>query len=219
MAKRPREPRESDPQGPDLSRRSFLVSAGSAAAGSVLAGGLAGAATAAEAQESTDGRLAGLVNVRLKINGEQRTVAVEPRTTLLSTLRHRLDPALTGTKEVCDRGNCGACTVLVDGRPVYSCLQLACTLEGSEITTVEGLGSPDDMSDVQQAFCDKDASMCGFCTPGFVVATTACLAKHAAPDDATIRHELSGNLCRCGTYPHIFEAAASAASKSGGRGR
>ena len=101
--------------------------------------------------------------------------------------------------------------MLVDGRPRYSCLQLAVDMEGKQVTTVEGLGSPDELSPVQSAFCEHDALMCGFCTPGFVVATTACLDKHAEPDADTIRRELSGNVCRCGTYPHIFKAAEQAA--------
>jgi xanthine dehydrogenase YagT iron-sulfur-binding subunit len=162
--------------------------------------------------------LSGEVQIKLAVNGTEHELTVEPRTTLLSALRHRTAPPLTGTKEVCDRGNCGACTVLIDGRPVYSCLQLACTLEGRAITTVEGLGAPESMSAVQQAFCDKDGLMCGFCTPGFVVATTACLAKHPRADREIITRELAGNLCRCGTYPHVFDAA-EAARDAGGAGR
>lgn len=194
-----------------LSRRSFLkgasaVTAGSAAVGEALAGQAAAESAAAEAR-SRGTRLAGRVAVELEINGAKQKVEVEPRTTLLSTLRHHLERPLTGSKEVCDRGNCGACTVLVDGEPVYSCLTLASRCAGKSITTVEGLGSPQELSDVQAAFVEKDAQMCGFCTPGFVVATTACLAKHADPDRDTIRTELSGNICRCGTYGHVFDAA------------
>ena len=106
---------------------------------------------------------------------------------------------------MCDRGNCGACTVLLDGRPAYSCLTLAVDCVGREVTTVEGLGSPEDLSPVQAAYCKHDAAMCGFCTPGFVVATTACLDKHPGADLERIRHELSG------TYPHVFSAALEAA--------
>ncbi len=209
-----------------LSRRSFLKGAGGAAAGSMFARGVAEAeqAATAEAQETGVPTLEGTAKITLSINGESRTLDVEPRTTLLSALRHRVEPALTGTKEVCDNGNCGACTVLVDGRPVYSCLQLACLSEGKEITTVEGLGSPDNMSDVQAAFCEKDGLMCGFCTPGFVVASTACLERHSDADLETIREQLAGNLCRCGTYPKIFEAVEAvrdarraAGSQEGGR--
>lgn len=223
--------RERDPQPSDggdpaarrpLSRRSFLkgasaVTAGTAAVGEALAGQAAAEAAAAETR-SRGTRLAGRVALELEINGAPQTVEVEPRATLLSTLRHHLERPLTGTKEVCDRGNCGACTVLVDGEPVYSCLTLAARCQGKSITTVEGLGSPADLSDVQAAFVEKDAQMCGFCTPGFVVATTACLAKHTNPDRDTIREELSGNLCRCGTYGHVFDAAEAARDRRNGRG-
>jgi len=205
-----------------LSRRSFLkgasaVTAGTAAVGEAMAGQAAAEAAAAEAA-SRGTRLAGRVAVELEINGAKRTAQVEPRTTLLSTLRHHLDRPLTGTKEVCDRGNCGACTVLIDGEPVYACLTLASRCTGKSITTVEGLGSPQDLSDVQAAFVEKDAQMCGFCTPGFVVATTACLAKHANPDRDTIRTELSGNICRCGTYGHVFDAAEAVRDRRTGAG-
>ncbi|MEO0661410.1 MAG: (2Fe-2S)-binding protein, partial [Planctomycetota bacterium] len=146
--------------------------------------------------------------------------AVEPRTTLLSALRDRLEPALTGTKIVCDMGSCGACTVLVDGKPTYSCLTLAAQCRGKEITTVEGFGSPEELSDVQDAFCEKDGMMCGFCTPGFVVATHAALDRKPDATLDEIKYELSGNLCRCGTYPHVFEAARAAqARRSGGEGK
>ena len=204
-----------------LSRRSFLkgagaVTAGTAAVGEALAEQASAEAAAAEAR-SRGTTLAGRVEVELEINGAKQAVQVEPRTTLLSTLRHHLERPLTGTKEVCDRGNCGACTVMVDGEPVYSCLTLASRCAGKRITTVEGLGSPQDLSDVQAAFVEKDAQMCGFCTPGFVVATTACLAKHADPDRDTIREELSGNVCRCGTYGHVFDAAEAARDRRNGR--
>jgi aerobic-type carbon monoxide dehydrogenase small subunit (CoxS/CutS family) len=142
----------------------------------------------------------------LEINGQRRQIQVEPRTTLLSALRHRCEPALTGSKEVCGRGNCGACTVLLDGQPAYACLILAVEAEGRAVTTVEGLGSPEALSEVQAAFCDKDALMCGFCTPGFVVAATALLARSPAATRPEIVSGLCGNLCRCGTYPHVFDA-------------
>ena len=200
------QPRES------LSRRSFLFSAGGVAAGGVLTPGILAQPSGEPASGTQDDvpTVAGETRIRLRINGEEQELSVEPRTTLLSALRSRLEPALTGTKEVCDRGNCGACTVIVDGKPTYSCLQLAVNLVGREITTVEGLGTPDDLSPVQEAFCKHDALMCGFCTPGFVVATTACLQRHEQPSRETIQYELSGNVCRCGTYPHIFEAAETA---------
>ena len=113
----------------------------------------------------------------------------------------------TGTKEVCGTGSCGACTVLIDGQPAYSCLSLAATCSGRPITTVEGFGSADAMSDVQRSFCDKDGMMCGFCTPGFVVATHAALDRSPKASLDELKYELSGNFCRCGTYPHVFDAA------------
>ncbi|QDU83392.1 4-hydroxybenzoyl-CoA reductase subunit gamma [Planctomycetes bacterium Pla163] len=194
-----------------LSRRSFLKGASTVAAGGAAIGqALAAQTAAAQAEQEAASRgttLSGKVDVTLAINGREQKLSIEPRTTLLSALRHHLERPLTGTKEVCDRGNCGACSVLIDGEPAYSCLQLAVRCAGKQITTVEGLGSPDAMSDVQAAFVAKDAQMCGFCTPGFVIATTACLSKHPDADRDTIRTELSGNLCRCGTYGHLFDAA------------
>lgn len=202
-----------------VSRRAFLKGAGGVfAAGGLLAAPASAARPRAPRPDGPE-TLAGSVEIELDVNGEARRLRVEPRTTLLSALRTRLEPPLTGAKEVCDRGNCGACTVLVDGRPVYACLQLAADLRGRRITTVEGLGAPESLSPVQQAFCDKDALMCGFCTPGFVVATTACLQRHPGADLETIRRELSGNLCRCGTYPHVFEAAEAARDALRGGGR
>ena len=209
------------PPGPSpetLSRRSFLKGAGGvAAAGGALSGALAAPPESAPGQGGTR-TLAGEIEIVLDINAEQRKLRVEPRTTLLSALRVRLDPPLTGTKEVCDRGDCGACTVLVDDRPAYACLLLAADLVGRKIRTVEGLGTPQDMSIVQEAFCEHDALMCGFCTPGFVVATTALLERNPGAGLDEIKTGLSGNLCRCGTYPYVFEAALDAGERlRGGR--
>jgi aerobic-type carbon monoxide dehydrogenase small subunit (CoxS/CutS family) len=155
--------------------------------------------------------VAGTLNVALNINGKKRTAKVEPRTTLLNTLRNNLDPPITGPKLVCDAGTCGACTVLLDGKPVYSCLVLAIDATGREITTVEGLGSPTALNGVQSAFCEKDALMCGFCTPGFVTTLSAYLKTNPNPGEQEIRDACKGNFCRCGTYPRIFEAALAAA--------
>ena len=191
-----------------VSRRGFLKGAGGALTGGALsAAALAqgGAAAQTQAAEAAEG-LSGELPLVLEINGQRRQIQVEPRTTLLSALRHRCEPALTGSKEVCGRGNCGACTVLIDGQPAYSCLVLAVEAEGRAVTTVEGLGSPEALSEVQAAFCDKDALMCGFCTPGFVVAATALLARSPAATRPEIVSGLCGNLCRCGTYPHVFDA-------------
>jgi aerobic-type carbon monoxide dehydrogenase small subunit (CoxS/CutS family) len=149
------------------------------------------------------------VPIQLRVNGAPRSVTLEPRVTLLRALRNHLD--LTGAKEVCDRGTCGACTVLLDGAPVYSCMMLAAEAEGHEITTVEGIGTPEKMSPVQAAFVECDALQCGFCTPGFVVASTALLKAHPSPSLEDLKHGLSGNLCRCGTYSRVFEAVQKAA--------
>jgi xanthine dehydrogenase YagT iron-sulfur-binding subunit len=149
------------------------------------------------------------VALSLKINGEVKSVTVEPRVTLLRALRNHL--GLTGAKEVCDRGSCGACTVLLDGEPICSCLMLAADGVGHEITTVEGLGSPEKMSTVQAAFVECDALQCGFCTPGFVVASTALLRHTPSPTRDQIQQGLAGNLCRCGTYSRVFEAVEKAA--------
>jgi xanthine dehydrogenase YagT iron-sulfur-binding subunit len=129
--------------------------------------------------------------------------------TLLAALRNHLD--LTGAKQVCDRGGCGACTVMLDGEPVVSCLMLAADAVGHDITTVEGLGTPEKMSPVQAAFVECDALQCGFCTPGFVVASTALLKKKPMPTLEEIKDGLAGNLCRCGTYGRVFEAVQKAA--------
>lgn len=195
-----------------FSRRSFLKGASTVAAGGALVEEL----NAAAANGARSDVIAGDTAIELSINGVRRKLAAEPRTTLLSALRTRLQPELTGTKEVCDRGNCGACTVIVDGRPAYSCMLLAVDQVGREIRTVEGLGTPDAMSAVQEAFCEHDALMCGFCTPGFVVASTALLEREPNADAERVREKLSGNLCRCGTYPHIFKAVEDAAAQQKG---
>jgi aerobic-type carbon monoxide dehydrogenase small subunit (CoxS/CutS family) len=140
-------------------------------------------------------------------------VQVEPRTTLLNTLRNHLD--LTGAKLVCDRGSCGACTVHVDGKPVYSCMMLAIDAQGKKITTVEGLAKGGRLTPVQQEMVNKDGYQCGYCTPGFVMSLTALLNENPNPTLDDVKMATSGNICRCGTYPRIFEAALAAAKKKG----
>ena len=147
----------------------------------------------------------GRVPVALTVNGKVYRASLEPRVTLLDALRDTFD--LTGAKRVCDRGTCGACTVLVDGRPVYACSMLAIEGQRRRITTVEGLGSPERLHAVQKAFWDNDAEQCGFCTPGFVVAAKAFLDRHPDPTPREIEHGLAGNLCRCGTYVGVRAAA------------
>ena len=190
------------PDGAGFSRRSFLQGASVAA----VAGTTAGASGIAPPRRVT--RYGpGLHEITLRVNGEERKLQVEPRTTLLDALRDRLD--LIGSKNVCDRGACGACTMLVDGRPVYSCSTLAIEVQGKQIRNVEGLANGDTLHPVQQAFCDKDALMCGFCTPGFIMASVGLLEKIPNPTPEQIRKGLDGNICRCGTFNRIFEAVSS----------
>ncbi len=199
----------------DASRRRFLKDVGIAGAGAALADHLL---VEAEARQDSKGGspLSGEVELALEINGSKRRAKVEPRTTLLNTMRNHLDPPLTGPKLVCDMGTCGGCTVLLDGHPVYSCLVLAVDAVGKKITTVEGLGTPDSLNAVQSAFVEKDALMCGFCTPGFVTTISAYLKKNPKPTLAEVREACKGNFCRCGTYPRVFEAALAAAQHSKG---
>ena len=153
----------------------------------------------------------GKVPVELTVNGEKHTLKLEPRVTLLDALRDQLD--ITGAKRVCDRGECGACTVLLDHRAVYACSVLAIDAQGKEITTVESLMQGETLHPIQQAFVDNDASQCGFCTPGFVVAFKSFLDQHPQASSDEIRRGLSGNLCRCGTYHGIHLAIAQMARK------
>ncbi len=158
----------------------------------------------------------GKMPISLTINGLKRQTEVEPRVTLLEALRNELD--VTGAKRVCDRATCGACTVLLDGKPVYSCTVLAVEAQGKQITTVEGLAEGGKLHPIQQAFVNNDAQQCGFCTPGFVVACKAFLDKNPNPTPEEVQKGLGGNLCRCGTYMGIRAAVAEAAShRKGGR--
>jgi xanthine dehydrogenase YagT iron-sulfur-binding subunit len=193
---------DSDAGGINLSRRNFLKSTGvaSIAATVIAPAGL-------EAQNGPPAAGPGEVRVRLTVNGRPVDLMIEPRVTLLDALRMRAD--MTGNKRVCDRGTCGACTMLVDGRAVYSCSTLAIDVQGKQIRNVDGLGSNGQLHPVQQAFCDKDALMCGFCTPGFVMASVALLEKHPNATPEQIKKGLDGNICRCGTFPRIFEAVSS----------
>ena len=149
--------------------------------------------------------------IALTVNGKKTEVAVEANETLLDVLRDRLD--LTGAKRVCDRGECGGCTVLLDGEPVYACMFLAVRADGRTVRTVEGLADGDTLSPVQEAFIEKDGYQCGFCTPGFLMTTTAFLEKNPAPSRDEIKQALSGNLCRCGNYAKIYDAVGTAAKK------
>lgn len=156
----------------------------------------------------------GLLRVQLSVNGQRHALALEPRRVLLDVLRD--DLGLTGAKKVCDMGNCGACTVLVDGRPMYSCLMLALDWREAAITTIEGLGEPGQLDPVQQAFITADAYQCGFCTPGQIMSVKGLLDTTPEPTDAQIMRALSGNLCRCGAYGNIMRAARIAAGRDPG---
>jgi xanthine dehydrogenase YagT iron-sulfur-binding subunit len=149
--------------------------------------------------------------ITLTVNGKKFSLMVEPRDTLLHVLREKLN--LTGTKKTCDRGECGGCTVLLDGNPVYSCMYLAIRADGKSITTIEGLATNGKLHPLQQAFIEKDGYQCGFCTPGIIMTSAAYLNKNNNPNLEEIKQALSGNLCRCGNYFKIYEAI-SAASKS-----
>ena len=194
-----------------VSRRSFLKSFGTSAAVAATAQVEAVAAELEKANaEKTLGP--GTVPITLQVNGKPLKLQVEPRVTLLEALRNHSN--LTGAKEVCDRGTCGACTVLLDDKPVYSCSMLALEAQQYKVTTVEGLAPDGKLTPVQQAFVDQDALMCGFCTPGFVMSVTALLKKNPHPTAEEVKHACSGNLCRCGTYPRVMQAALKAAGIS-----
>ena len=158
----------------------------------------------------TDQTTSTTIPIHLTINGRDHSLNVEPRVTLLDALRDRLD--LTGTKKGCDHGQCGACTVHVDGERVLACLTLAAQVEGREITTIEGLAGEDGaLSAVQAAFLDQDAFQCGYCTPGQIMSAVACIREGHAGSDDEIREYMAGNLCRCGAYPNIVAAVRQAA--------
>lgn len=185
-----------------ISRRGFLSSV---SAGAVVAVSLKEVPVAAAQEIEATGKT---VTIDLLVNGSKRKVLVEPRWSLVYVLREVL--GLTGTKIGCERGECGACTVLIDGKPRYSCMTLAVEAEGHEIATIEGLMEGDKLGPVQQAFADEDAFQCGFCTPGQIMAVEGLLRSNPNPTIDQIRTGVSGNLCRCGAYKNIFNAAAKA---------
>ena len=192
---------EDDRKG--VTRRGLLKGLATTAVASAAA---SAAALAEEAKKSGPAG-AGLA-VAITVNGEVKKGAFEPRTTLAEVLRETW--GLTGTKIGCDRGACGACTVLLDGVPVNSCLTLVHDADGRSVTTIEGLGSPDALSPLQKAFIEADGMQCGFCTPGMVVSAEALLRKNPSPSPGDIRAAVAGNLCRCGTYSGVFAACESA---------
>ena len=197
------EPRDSSESG--VSRREFLKFSGISAAVPLVAKVRALASEADGPAMHGPGK----VPVTLNINGHKYTAQLEPRVTLLDAIRDEFE--LTGTKRVCDRGTCGACTVMLDGKTVYACSVLAIDAQGKAITTIESLGEPGNLHPIQQAFVDNDAQQCGFCTPGFVVACKALLDQHPKPTPKQMVEGLSGNFCRCGTYIGMRAAVAQAA--------
>jgi len=209
MAKRTDSP---DKKRRGLSRRDFIRGTGAAvSAGTLLSGGLLHA-KAGGAKVSGPGA----VPIALRINGQPRNLSVEPRVTLLDAMRDFLD--LTGAKKVCDRATCGACTVHLDGKPVYACTILAIDAQGHEITTIEGLAPEGKLHEVSAAFVENDAQQCGFCTPGFVMSCAAYLRGNPSPTEDQVAAALGGNLCRCGTYVGVRKAAVSAARQLAGKG-
>lgn len=198
--------KKSPPDSPSgVSRRSFLKGAGVAAAGStVLSSGLLG--HAAETPVTVG---PGATPITLTVNGASRRLSLEPRVTLADALRDELH--MTGTKVICDRGACSGCTVLLDGTPVNACMTFALDAVGHEITTIEGLGDPEHLHPVQAAFVEHDGMQCGYCTPGMVMSCAALLERNSNPTAADVQQAISGNLCRCGTYPKVVDAALAAA--------
>ena len=191
-----------------VSRRSFLKSFGTTAA---VAATTQVQAVAQQLEKVNAEKVIGpgAVPVTLQVNGQELKLQLEPRVTLLEALRNHSQ--LTGSKEVCDRGTCGACTVFLNDVPAYSCSILAIEAQGRSITTVEGLAKNGQLTPVQQAFIEQDALMCGYCTPGFVMSVTALLKYNPKPTAEQVKHACAGNLCRCGTYPRVLQAALKAA--------
>ena len=195
-----------------ISRRSFLKGAGAGAAG------LAAARLAVPEVEAEEGHTTVAASgpepipMTFEVNGQMLTASLEPRVTLADALRDHLD--LTGTKVICDRGTCGGCTVLLDDTPVVSCMVLAITAQGKKIQTVEGLAQGETLDPIQDAFIAHDALQCGYCTPGMLMSCKALLNRNPKPNLNQIKTAVSGNICRCGTYPHVFAAVLAASGQA-----
>ncbi|HEY4354848.1 MAG TPA: (2Fe-2S)-binding protein [Acidobacteriaceae bacterium] len=196
-----------------LSRRSFLSHMGAAgvataaAAVAPLAAEAAPAAKPSQEAAAPEAEIPGMVPVTLKVNGETHKLRIDPRATVLDTLRETLH--LTGTKKGCDHGQCGACTVHINGRRANSCLLFAAMQQGAEITTIEGIGQPGHLHPVQAAFVEHDGYQCGYCTSGQIMSSVAMLKEPWGPADEDVKEALSGNICRCGAYPNIIAAVQS----------
>jgi xanthine dehydrogenase YagT iron-sulfur-binding subunit len=209
--------KEQKKKSESLSRRSFIKGVGSGIVGSIaLTQSAIGKGAVIEEQEKTKDLPYKKV-ITLKVNGKSHKIEVQNRWTLLDVLREKLK--LTGAKKTCNSGECGACTVIMNGRAVYSCMILAIEAEGKEITTIEGLLDGEELNPVQQAFADNDAFQCGYCTSGQIMSAQALLKKNPNPSEEEIKRAMSGNLCRCASYPHIMKAVQDASKrlKRGGR--
>lgn len=192
-----------------FTRRDFLKGLGGGAIGTSIATRLLPGSTGAVMSLEEEIPLYTKKRISLEINGKATSLVVEPRETLLDVLRDRLN--LTGTKRICNQGECGGCTVLMDGKPIYSCMYLAIRADGKKITTIEGLSKGENLHPIQEAFIQEDGYQCGFCTPGIIMTTTAFLDKNKNPDLNEIKAALSGNICRCGNYIKIFKTIGKAA--------
>lgn len=201
-----------DKQKRGTTRRTFLKSAGIVSA-SVAGAEMLSGVPRAEAEEQAGAVGPGKVSLKLRINGEVRAVNVEPRTTLAEALRDELH--LTGTKVVCDRGSCSACTVMLDKAPVCSCMTLAIDVGDRNVTTIEGLAHGEDLHPIQAAFVEHDALQCGFCTSGMLMSCASLLERNPKPTAEDVRTAISGNICRCATYPRVLEAVVAASQSKG----
>ncbi len=209
------EKKDQDPKSKSaktISRRGFIRGAGLSTAGSVL---LTSNVLALDYKEQPVVGKAfgpGAMTIKMKVNGTTKSLSVEPRTTLASALRDHLE--LTGTKVVCDRGACSACTVYLDGKPVNACMMSALDVGDKEVTTIEGIAKNGELHPVQEAFIEHDASQCGYCTPGMVMSCVHLVDNNPNPSLEDVKDATRGNLCRCGTYPHVFKATLAAAKKT-----
>ncbi|HEY2470794.1 MAG TPA: (2Fe-2S)-binding protein [Terracidiphilus sp.] len=219
----PKEPQTSFPEkssethlverpGNGISRRGFLKGAGFTAAGTAMLDGVQAFGHEATGNGGVTEFGPGPVRVRLSVNHKEHVIEIEPRITLADALRIHL--GMTGTKVICDRGACSGCTVWLDKIPVNSCMVLAMDAIGHEVTTIEGVGAEGEPHPLQSAFVKHDAMQCGFCTPGMVMSCAALLEKNPHPSEQDVRHAISGNLCRCGTYPKIFAATLEVAANT-----
>ena len=203
--------KKNDKKSQAYSRRDFLKGMGTSAIGATVAPKLFAKDVTALQTQVGDVPLYSKKQINLTVNNRSLSLVVESHETLLYVLRERLN--LTGTKRICDRGECGGCTVIMDGVPIYACMYLALMADGKNITTIEGLANGDNLHPIQQAFIDKDGYQCGYCTSGFIMTTAAFLEKNTNPSSDEIKEALSGNICRCGNYTRIFDSVSTAAQR------